>query len=162
MLEARRQPIVKTDSGGGSTAGQIWNASRVFADVLLQRPPGSENSQRTFLELGCGTGYLALRLAAAVKGTKVIATDMPNVMKPLRQNVNRNHLGHAIRCVAWDWNGEAPCAIDWGSVTHCIAVEVIYYNESSGNSSEALARAIATVFERGTASIEVLLKLDGA
>jgi len=151
------EPDVKTDNGG-ATAGVIWSASRALADEMAHRS-ALQSRPQTVLELGSGTGYLAMRLAAAEAGTRVIATDVAGQLRALKKNVNRNGLGHAVRCVPWDWNDwEPPDGIDWQSITSCVAADVVYYDEF-GNAHEALARALATVLERCRPCIEVLLML---
>ena len=97
-IELREDP-------SGATGGKIWGASRVFADILHERACASAGERQrlpqTVLELGCGTGYLAMRLAADTKGTRVIATDVQSKMKNLKFNVGRNQLRHAVRaCVS--------------------------------------------------------------
>ena len=144
----------------GATGGKVWHAAGVLADVLKERTTAGAAPQ-TILELGSGTGYLAMRLAAAgVRGTRVIATDVPERMRSIGFNVSRNGLRHAIRCVPWDWSDHEPPALDWQSITQCVASEVIYYDETCCGAVEAaLANALATVLERCCAGVEVLLML---
>lgn len=143
-----------------ATGGALWQASGVMADVLHERQRAARGPQpkQTILELGCGTGYLAMRLATATRGTKVIATDIPDRMRSLSYNVNRNQLRHAIQCVPWDWNDEEPPTLPWHSVTQCVASEVVYYDETRG-AVAALAKALATVLRRCRTDVEVLLML---
>ena len=98
--EARRKrreerPIELKVDASGSTGATAWSASNVFAAVLQERLGTS--SKQTILELGCGTGYLAMLLARTIEGTRVIATDVPERMRLLKFNVNRNQLRHAVR-----------------------------------------------------------------
>ena len=120
----------------------------------------SPDEPATILELGAGTGYLAMRIAAgAVRGTRVLATDVPERMKNLKYNLNRNQLRHAVRPYAWDWNEEELPDLDWQAITHCIASDVVYYDESRGMGA-ALAAALAAVLSRCRAGVEVLLMLQ--
>ena len=145
-----------TDKLGGDTAGVTWSASRALADVMSHQRSNNEQ-QMTVLELGCGTGFLAMALA--VDGCNVIATDVRSQMRALRRNVNLNRLGHKVRCVPWDWSAEVqPDNIDWSAITHCIGAELVCYNEH-GTTSAALARTLATVLERCRAGIEVKLMM---
>ena len=157
---------IRADTSG-ATGGTLWQASRVLADVIIEKRRGTggemdlvsgqREGKQTFLELGCGTGYLAMRLAASERGTKVIATDIAERMRNLKFNVNRNSLRHAVQCVPWDWQCDPP-ALDWGSITHCIASEVVYYEETRGHLS-TLANTLETIFLRCRADLQVLLML---
>ena len=83
---------IKADPSG-ATGSTTWSASEIFADVLRARVL---RTKHTILELGCGAGYMAMRLATVARGTRVIATDVPSVMRNLKFNVNRNQLRHAV------------------------------------------------------------------
>jgi len=64
--------------------------------------------QRCILELGAGTGQLAVTLGlAGWKG--IMATDSePAVVRNMKSNIQANRLGHAVRCMRWQW--EDPLA----------------------------------------------------
>ena len=96
-MAAGRELEMRTSVQGGATSGTIWSAGRFFADYWEEEHLPSLAQKQTVLELGSGTGYLAMRLAAASKRTHVIATDVPTAMRNLKFNVNRNKLGHAVR-----------------------------------------------------------------
>jgi predicted nicotinamide N-methyase len=148
---------IRSDASG-ATGALVWDASRILADHILYQQTIAARSQRAHkvLELGCGTGYLALCLAAA--GTRVIATDVPNRMKNLKFNANRNKLRHAIQCLPWDWSEPPPSEIAWDEVTQCVASEVVYYDETRG-AEAALARTLATVLARCRPGVETILLL---
>ena len=82
MSEAPPTLDVRVDAGG-ATGGVVWNAAHVMADVLADRDraAGRDGAKQLVLELGCGTGYLALRLASASRRTRVIATDVAERMR---------------------------------------------------------------------------------
>ena len=156
----RHEFELRSDTSG-ATGAHVWSASRVLADVLEERFRKSPTPRlkQTILELGCGTGYLAMRLASAARGTQVIATDVPHMMRNVKYNVNRNRLGHAISSVPWDWRDEQPPpGIKWQEVTQCVVADAVYYDET-GDAEAALARSLATVVTRCRRGVEVLLML---
>ena len=153
-----RTIVVRTSSQSGATGARIWAVSHVLFRHLelsgvLQRP-------QCVLELGSGTGFLALLLAATgFKGHrhKVIATEQPVLVRALKYNVNRNQLRHAIECLPWDWAApEPPSSIDWTAVTLCVGSDLVYYDES-GEQERALARTLRVVLERCRPSSPLLL-----
>ena len=152
--------IADDKNSHGATGSKVWEASGVFASILQERAALREQPQnrQTILELGSGTGYLAMLLAAADRGTRVIATDMPERMRSLGFNLSRNELRHAVRCVPWDWSDAESPALDWAGITSCIAAEVVYYDESGGQQA-SLARTLATVVARCRPGLEVWLML---
>ena len=93
--EMQEKPIEMKADTSGSTGATTWSASYVFAEVL--RAQSSAESKQSILELGSGAGYLAMQLARMQRGTRVIATDVPERMRLLKYNVNRNQLRHAVR-----------------------------------------------------------------
>ena len=153
----RRTLIIRTSSQGGATGSRIWLASNVLfkhideCSNLLAEP-------QNILELGSGTGFLALLLAAAgAKGTKVIATEQPALMRGLKYNASRNNLRHAIQCLPWDWAAkDPPTEIDWPQLTMCVASDLVYYEESSGQ-NRTLARVMRLVLERSRPSLRFLM-----
>ena len=156
MSEAPPTLDVRVDAGG-ATGGVVWNAAHVMADVLADRDraAGRDGAKQLILELGCGTGYLALRLASASRRTRVIATDVAERMRLVQYNAGKNQLRHAVRAVAWDWRADPP-SLEWGEITRCVACEVVYYDEYPEGLA-ALASALNVVFERCRPGIEVLM-----
>ena len=155
-LQKARTITVRT-SQSGFTGGLVRQAAHVLGKLLAHEL----ETCHTILELGSGTGFLAMLLAATgADGTRVIATDAPPVMKPLRFNIAHNHLLHAVQCLPWDWNEKAPPKdLDLASVTLCVASDVIYYDEHGGgvDHQAALARTLHTVLCGSTSGVRVLL-----
>ena len=73
-------------TGCDESGGWIWPSARLLEETLLAERPSWAGVN--VLELGSGTGYLALRLAQA--GARVTATDRGGAMKLLEQNIRRN------------------------------------------------------------------------
>jgi predicted nicotinamide N-methyase len=156
-LQRPRTLTIRTSSRSADTGARIWESSHVLFRHL--EATGRLRSKQTFLELGSGTGFLALLLAAAgTKGTKVVATEQPVLVRNLKFNANRNALRHAVRCVAWDWTYESPPEIDWTELTLCVGADLVYYDESTAQST-ALAKALRLVLERCANSVPLLLML---
>mmetsp|Transcript_3274 Transcript_3274/g.9264 ORF Transcript_3274/g.9264 Transcript_3274/m.9264 type:complete len:279 (+) Transcript_3274:62-898(+) len=99
--------------------------------------------QRCVLELGAGTGQLAVTLARA--GWRGIwATDgEPAVVRNMKYNVQANRLGHAVRCMKWDWQDSPPSSLELADVDLVIGADLVYYNRAHGMLSSVL-RSILT------------------
>jgi predicted nicotinamide N-methyase/predicted 2-oxoglutarate/Fe(II)-dependent dioxygenase YbiX len=149
---------VRTSSQGSATASRIWTGSHVlFRHLQLSE---SLATPQTVLELGSGTGFLALLLAAAgAKRTQIIATEQSMHLRLLKYNANRNQLRHAIRCMPWDWGEsyESP-SIDWDSVTLCLGSDLVYYSESPAQ-ERALAHTLCTVVKKCRPDVPILIML---
>ena len=78
-------------------------------------------------------------------------------MRGLKYNASRNNLRHAIQCLPWDWAAKDPPAeIDWPQLTMCVASDLVYYEESSGQ-NRTLARVMRLVLERSRPSLRFLM-----
>ena len=78
-------------AGCDESCGWIWESSRALETALLEAVAASTRTdweQLRCLELGSGTGWLALRLAQL--GADVTATDRAGATALLRRNVMRN------------------------------------------------------------------------
>ena len=88
-----RDLILRTSHGG--TCGSVWGGSNLLGELLA---PLLQQPDQMVLEMGSGTGFMAMMLAsAAAKGTRIIATDVQDQMRDLKYNVSRNQLRHAVR-----------------------------------------------------------------
>ena len=138
--------VVSTSSQSGATGMRIWECSHVLFRHL--KATGVLRQPQHILELGSGTGFLALLLAAAgAKGSRVIATDQPTLVRTMKFNANRNHLRHAVQCLSWDWSEDPPDQIDWGAITMCVASDLVYYQESNAQ-EQVLAQVLRLILER--------------
>lgn len=110
-------------SGVDESCGWIWESSRALETALLEAVAASTRSdweQLRVLELGAGTGWLALRLAQL--GADVTATDRPGATQLLQRNVLKNQQAFSVadadesalrvECVELTWEEveEAPGA----------------------------------------------------
>jgi predicted nicotinamide N-methyase len=72
-----------------ATGFRVWEASSLFVALLRQRSVQQQFAGRCVLELGSGTGFLAM--AAASIGAHVLATDTRTVtVDSIRPNIERN------------------------------------------------------------------------
>lgn len=66
----------------------VWQSAFVLSELLLQRPPFGGWADVRCVDLGTGTGLVAIALAKA--GADVVAADLPSITGLTRQNVSSN------------------------------------------------------------------------
>ena len=88
--EAQDPRLFEDDYDVASATGfRVWEASSLFVALLKQPSVQSQFAGRCVLELGSGTGFLAM--AAASIGAHVLATDTRTVtVESIRPNIARN------------------------------------------------------------------------
>ncbi|KAI5858817.1 putative methyltransferase-domain-containing protein [Tricharina praecox] len=110
-------------SGLGTTGLRTWEAALALSEYLLLHPP---HGQRV-LELGAGTGVVAL-VAARCGAEDVLATDGDEgVCDVLRENVGRNGLGGRVRVEQRQWGGKRDVPED---VQLVVGADVTYDAEA--------------------------------
>jgi SAM-dependent methyltransferase len=129
------------------TGGRVWEAAGVLEKCLRLEKP------ETILELGAGTGKLAIALARGQKGTKVIATDLRERLANMKHNVGMNQMHHAVRCLEWEWGSGVP-SLPWETIALCVASDVVYYDQPH----TALANALRVVADRAI-PIRLMLRI---
>ena len=122
--EAQDPRLFEDDYDVASATGfRVWEASSLFVALLRQSSVQMQFAGRNVLELGSGTGFLAL--AAASVGAHVLATDTRTVtVESIKPNIERNcsslsHCRHPTcgflvdgqRCVGGGSVAAAP--LDW-------------------------------------------------
>lgn len=100
-----------------TTGAFVWRATPLFADWLERKNSkyGLLNKNQTIIELGAGTGALALLLANSVK--KYIATDQKCLLKLMKRNcADLNN----VKIVEFDWvEHEYSGNTDHGIIVAC-------------------------------------------
>lgn len=155
-------PTVRESRGAAGTGHQTWHGASILSSFLV--PPDkslqtarmvTEDSVTNFcvaegflkkgsniLELGSGTGKLALDLARSGL-LNITATDGdPGVVKNMKFNVQSNRLGHAVRCRCWDWAHDPPVGMDLSAFDLCIGSDLVYYNRPHAHLALALRRIL--------------------
>ncbi|WP_067196305.1 class I SAM-dependent methyltransferase [Microbacterium sp. XT11] len=74
-VRAHHEGLVLVAHGGAFAGAKLDIGTRVLLDVLAELPGSSPASVRTVVDLGCGTGALAVSAAIAHAGARVVATD---------------------------------------------------------------------------------------
>jgi len=93
----------------------------------------------TVADVGAGTGYFTVRLARAVPGGQVIATDIePDMVRYLTERAQREHLGN-VRAV--QATGDDP-RLDPGSVDRILVVDVWHHIADRARYAKGLAAAL--------------------
>jgi len=128
------RPIkIHTQTERGGTGNQTWHGSHILAAFLSANKEAVQDKTMhccCTLELGAGTGQLALALAGD-GWRRIIATDgEPGVVRNLKRNVQANRLGHAVRCQRWNWEDAPPSGLDLAEVDLCVGSDLVYYDRS--------------------------------
>mmetsp|Transcript_35629 Transcript_35629/g.101522 ORF Transcript_35629/g.101522 Transcript_35629/m.101522 type:complete len:277 (+) Transcript_35629:81-911(+) len=147
---AAESVFLRTDRGRGGTGNVTWKAAKALKNALLAmeasgnfRGIGADQGMRV-LELGAGTGELAIELARA-GWRNIVATDgEPAVVRNMKYNVHANKVGHSIRCLKWDWADAPPNKLDLTRVGLCIASDVVYYDRPHTDLAVVLRRLFDT------------------
>mmetsp|Transcript_110148 Transcript_110148/g.179706 ORF Transcript_110148/g.179706 Transcript_110148/m.179706 type:complete len:281 (+) Transcript_110148:80-922(+) len=149
------------------TGCMVWPAARVLLHWLSAGPGcagGPEEAAKagaTLLELGAGTGYLALGLAATGCAAKVYAADGDSqTLDNMHLNLKTSAGGEQVQPVYWDWvtNPQVPEDIAVDKLDLIIGSDIVfgrYYDE------KALAAALRTLLSdsRARAGLEAILIL---
>jgi len=135
-------PMIRTDGGRGGTGSRTWGSAKVLGRALLASLPAPSAGGQV-LELGAGTGELAISLGQA-GWRNIVATDgEPAVVRNMKYNVQANKMGHAVRCVRWDWADPAPKGIDLENIDLCVGSDLVYYDREHSALAALLARVLA-------------------
>lgn len=127
-----------------ATGFRVWEASSLFVALLRQRSVQQQFAGRCVLELGSGTGFLAM--AAASIGAHVLATDTRTVtVESIRPNIERNCMpsqalvavagfaveGHrrlgagSVAAAALDWHADARLQLSAAGVASNFTFDII-------------------------------------
>jgi hypothetical protein len=97
-------------SGGFGTGGKVWSSSKILSKYLLEEAQKREkaklfNENENIIELGCGTGYLGISAAKALRSRSLTLTDggTEALLKLCEENARRNGIENV-----------AACKLEWG------------------------------------------------
>lgn len=82
------------------TGSMVWDAASVLVRHI-ERQPRDFLEDAVVVELGSGTGFVAIYAAKTGRPRAVFATDQPSLMELIRRNVAEN--GAAVECLPCDW-----------------------------------------------------------
>ena len=142
--EAQDPRLFEDDYDVASATGfRVWEASSLFVALLRQPSVQAVFAGRSVLELGSGTGFLAM--AAASIGAHVLATDTRTVtVESIRPNITRNcspshwhvisgfeveahrRLGAgSVAAAPLDWNADARLQLSAAGVSSTFMFDII-------------------------------------
>jgi len=96
-------------SGGFGTGGKVWSSSKVLSKYLLEEARHENakkfNENENIIELGCGTGYLGISAAKALRSRSLTLTDggTEALLKLCEENARQNGIENV-----------AACKLEWG------------------------------------------------
>lgn len=137
-------PTIREDQDG-PLGQQVFPCSRVLLRWLLcdARAPPVRGAR--VLELGAGTGALALGLVAAEGGAAFVCASEgdDSILANLEHNVAANSLEGSVHPLRWDWEERqlAPPEVDVASLDFVVAADVVYV----GTAEAQLAMTLATL-----------------
>ena len=120
-------------------SGVVWDASLMTAKYLELQAAKNESviyHNRVVIELGSGTGFLGLWLAAM--GANVLLTDLPKNLDLIKRNLslNQNLLFGKVQIAPFDWLDKSQFKtnlfLNWKDLDQVdlfIVSDCIYYNE---------------------------------
>ena len=114
-----RDENITTEYRADESGGWIWHASYALEAAIVDAVgPQCDLTSKRVLELGSGTGWLALRLAQ--RGCLVTATDRAGAIPRILRNVlkNQQRFGFSpegeqllqVECCALDWEAASSTA----------------------------------------------------
>ena len=98
--------------------GTVWDAALVMCAFLESQRALIANTD--CIELGAGTAIVSI--AASLLGArKTVATDLPEFVPFMKQNVGLNLASNTV-CEPLDWNNPQPqeCEFDWVLCADCV------------------------------------------
>ena len=93
------------------SGGWIWEATHALEVALLRDHGDAWAARKPILELGSGTGFLALRMAQ--RGARVRATDREGALPRIVRNVLRNQSRFGLDAAGDQLLQVECCALDW-------------------------------------------------
>lgn len=160
MLEHEPDDSALPSVGGADgTNLRLWPSSLVLSKYLCEHPELVVNKR--VVELGAGSGAVGL-VCAALGAESVTLTDVPDALRLIRRNVDRNEppSGTTVRVAACEWGNQAhidallsdsetlPTAGGGRGYDVVLCCEVVYQNgaevlEALARTQHALARTDA-------------------
>ncbi|KAB8290725.1 hypothetical protein EYC80_008362 [Monilinia laxa] len=104
-------------SGSGTTGLRTWEAALHLSTYISLNPHLVSN--KTILELGCGTGFISILCAKYLSAKHVLATDgSPETLTLMNTSLFLNNLTDAIASTASQntTNKTSTCELTWGHV----------------------------------------------
>lgn len=146
----------------GELGMQVFPCSRVLLRWLTLDTRAPPISGSRILELGAGTGALAMGLVAARDGAAfVYATEGDcAILANLEHNVHSNGLQDRIQPLRWDWeeSQRAPDCVDIAGLDFIVAADVVYVGTAENELAGALASLCSSIGRKGR-SLEAFLLL---
>ncbi len=110
----------------GLPCDALTDASGVASDAAAAPPHRSGATELHVVELGAGTGLAGLAAAAALPGSLVTLTDLPDALPALARNVAANSaLKDRVRVVPYDWT--QPCPVQRADVV--VAADCVWLRD---------------------------------
>ena len=135
----------------GGFASTVWDSAIVLAKYV-------ERHQEKFrgvraCELGAGCGVVSAALVAA-GASRVVATDLPENLPLLRENLLANCGGEEAEGHAWDvrplaWGPDAATALGGEKFDLVVATDCMYVEEAAGALVDTLASLVGDVGVEG-------------
>lgn len=112
-LSIEQDPACTHDNDLGVS---VWDSGVALANYVSQLRHRSEISERSVLDLGCGTGLVGIACVKA-EASKVVLTDLPHIVELAARNVEQNTTGDATQrdrviLAPYDWNSKGQNPID--------------------------------------------------
>lgn len=139
----------KCDSltGRALTGAWIWESAMVLSRWMSDKAPSEYDfNGKTVVEFGAGTGLPGLT-AAKLGASKVILTDIQQLIPVLQKNVEVNELGDRVTVCQFVWGSELPVPLSELEHVDLVLLSDVFFDDTEMSS---LAKTLKEVCRNET------------
>lgn len=141
------EDVCDSVTGRTLTGAWIWDSAMVLSQWMSDQVPSEYDfNGKTVVELGAGTGLPGLT-AAKLGASKVILTDIQQLIPVLQKNVEVNELGDRMTVCLFVWGSELPVQLSELEHVDLVLLSDVFFDASD---MSALAKTLKEVCRNET------------